>query len=201
MKEVLIHQTAIVETAKIGAGSRVWAYSHIMEGARVGKKCNIGEHCYIESGASIGDYTTIKNGNMVWEGVIIEEGVFVGPNVLFTNDLYPRSRNFPKARDRYRKKENWLVKTLVKRGSALGAGSIILAGVTVGKYAMIGAGALVTEDVPPYALMKGNPAKVSGWVCQCGHPLRFENAAAVCLECGLHLRKDERNIMVFEYDN
>ncbi len=198
MKEALIHPTAMVESVNIGAGSRVWAYSHIMAGARVGKNCNIGEHCYIESGASIGDHATIKNGNMVWEGVTIEDAVFIGPHVFFTNDLYPRSRHLPQARDRYRSKENWLVLTLVKRGSSLGAGAIILAGVTVGEYAMVGAGALVAEDVPPYALTKGNPAQVSGWVCRCGCPLTLENSAAICSECGLHLRRDKSNTMVVE---
>ncbi len=198
MNEILIHPTALVESVNVGTGSRVWAYAHIMAGARVGKNCNIGEHCFIESGATIGDYTTIKNGNMVWEGVTIEDAVFIGPHVFFTNDLYPRSRHLLQARNRYRSKENWLVRTLVKRGSTLGAGSIILPGVTVGEYAMVGAGALVAKDVPPYALAKGNPAQVSGWVCRCGRRITFENNAAICSECGLHLRKDMSNIVVDE---
>ena len=198
MNEILIHPTALVESVNVGTGSRVWAYAHIMTGARVGKKCNIGEHCFIESGATVGDGAIIKNGNMVWEGVTIEDDVFIGPHVVFTNDLNPRSRFSPQARNRYRRKANWLVPTLVKRGSTLGAGAIILAGVTIGEYAMVGAGALIAKDVPPYAIAKGNPAQVSGWVCRCGHRITFENSAAICSECGLHLQKDICNIIIVE---
>jgi acetyltransferase-like isoleucine patch superfamily enzyme len=165
-----------------------------MEGAEIGKNCNIGDHCFIESGVSIGDNTTIKNGNMLWEGVTLEDGVFVGPHVFFTNDVYPRSRHLPRARFRYQKKQNWLSPLLVKRGASLGAGSVILAGVQVGEYSMAGAGAIVTKDVPPYALVRGNPAKVCGWVCQCGMPLDFNNGTAVCSECGLEFIKDNGQI-------
>ncbi len=188
MKKLLIHPTAVVENDEIGANTRIWAYVHIMPGAQIGKNCNIGDHCFIESGVRVGDDTTIKNGNMIWEGVTLQEGVFIGPHVFFTNDLYPRSPRLAQARKRYQSKPNWHVSTLVKRGASLGAGAIILAGLAIGEYAMIGAGAVVTKDIPPYALVKGNPARVCGWVCQCGLPLVFTNGAATCSECGRHFR-------------
>jgi acetyltransferase-like isoleucine patch superfamily enzyme len=196
VKKLFIHNTALVETDDIGAESRVWAYTHVMPGARIGVNCNIGDHCFIESGVFIGDNCTIKNGNMLWEGVTIEGGVFVGPHVFFTNDLYPRSRYLRQARHRYREKQNWLVPTLVKRGASLGAGAIILAGVTIGEYSMVGAGAVITKDVPQYALVIGNPGRVRGWVCQCGQPLIFKNKAATCSECGLQFRQGNNNIKI-----
>lgn len=194
MKNVFIHPTAVVENDEIGANTRIWAYVHIMPGAQIGENCNIGDHCFIESGVRIGDNATIKNGNMIWEGVTLQEGVFIGPHVFFTNDLYPRSPRLVQARKRYHRKPNWLVSTLVKRGASLGAGAIILAGLTIGEYAMIGAGAVVTKDIPPYALAKGNPARVCGWVCQCGFPLVFTNGDAICSECGQHFREDDRRV-------
>ncbi len=138
----------------------------------------------------IGDNTTIKNGNMLWEGVTLEDGVFVGPNVFFTNDLYPRSPRLPQASERYSKKENWLRPTLIKQGASLGAAAVIIAGVTVGEFALVGAGSVVTRDVPAYSLVIGNPAWVKGWVCQCGQPLSFSNGQAVCAECGRAFQKD-----------
>ena len=196
MKKAYVHPTALVETDEIGAESRIWAYTHVMKGAHVGVNCNIGEHCFVECGSFIGDNTTIKNGNMLWEGMILEDGVFVGPHVFFTNDPYPRSRHLPQAGHRYKSKQNWLLPLLVKRGASLGAGAIILAGVTIGEYSMVGAGALVTKDVPPYALVKGNPGRVSGWVCQCGRPLTFKNGSATCSECGLQYQKANSTIKI-----
>jgi UDP-2-acetamido-3-amino-2,3-dideoxy-glucuronate N-acetyltransferase len=198
MKDVFIHPTALVETDEIGAESRIWAYTHVMSGAWIGKNCNIGDHCFIESGVFVGDNTVIKNSNMLWEGVTLEEGVFVGPHVFFTNDLYPRCRNLPQARKRYQSKQNWLVPTQVKRGASLGAGAVILAGVVIGEYAMVAAGAVVTRDVSPYALVKGNPARASGWVCQCGQPITLEAEVATCAECRLEFRKDNGNILIVD---
>lgn len=190
MTGVFIHPTALVETENIGDGTRVWAYVHIMSGACIGENCNVGDHCFIEQGVIIGNQVTIKNGNMIWEGVTIEDGVFVGPHVFFTNDLYPRSQRSTHTHQRYATKDGWLVHTLVRRGASLGAGAIILGGVTVGEYALVAAGAVVTKDVPPHALVKGNPARQSGWVCQCGLPLRLEGGTAVCGECGLGFREE-----------
>lgn len=190
MKDVFVHPTALLDVQEIGSGSRIWAYTHVMEGARIGKNCNIGGHCFIESGVSVGDNTTIKNGNMLWEGVTLEEGVFVGPQVIFTNDLRPRSPRLPQAKERYLQKAHWLVPTLVKQGASLGAGAVILAGVTIGEFALVAAGSVVTRDVPPYAVVKGNPARVSGCVCQCGHHLGFTNECAICTVCALEFRKE-----------
>lgn len=184
MNKPYIHPAALAESREIGEGTRVWAFSHILEGARVGKNCNIGDHCFIESGAVVGDNVTLKNGNMVWEGVRLGEGVFVGPNVFFTNDLHPRSPRLPEAHQRYTKKANWLVPTSIERGAALGAGAVILAGITVGEYATVGAGAVVTKSVPAHALVVGTPAKQIGWVCRCGAALKFRRRRAKCWECG-----------------
>lgn len=184
MKETYIHPTALAESRDIGEGTRVWAFTHILAGARVGKDCNIGDHCFIESGAVVGDNVTLKNGNMVWEGVHLSDGVFVGPHVFFTNDLHPRSPRLPEARERYTEKTNWLVPTVIERGAALGAGAIILAGVKVGEYATVGAGAVVTKPVAPHSLVVGNPARQVGWVCRCGESLKFKRRRATCAECG-----------------
>jgi len=155
-----------------------------MEGVSIGVNCNIGDHSFIEAGAIVGNNVTIKNANMIWEGVTLEDGVFVGPHVLFTNDLYPRSPRLPQAEKRYSNR-GWLVPTLVREGASLGAGAVILAGITVGEFSMVGAGAVVTRDVPPYALVIGNPAHFRDWVCQCGQPLRFQKRTANCDYCGL----------------
>ncbi len=181
---VYIHPTALVETQQIGAGTRIWAFAHIMKGASIGKNCNIGDHCFIESDAKIGDNVTVKNGNMIWDGITLEDGVFVGPHVFFTNDVYPRSGRLPEARKRYDSRE-WLQRTLVRKGASLGAGAVVLAGVTLHEFCMVGAGAVVTKDIPAYALVVGNPARVRGWVCKCGLRLTFDGEHATCASCGL----------------
>src|SRR6266849_11119913 len=198
MKNVFIHPTALVETDQIGEGTRIWAFAHILGGASLGKNCNVGDHCFIEGGAWIGDRVTMKNGNMVWEGIRIEEGVFVGPHVFFTNDLYPRSQRLPEVRNRYASKESWLVPTLVRRGASLGAGAVILAGVTVGELAMVAAGAVVTKDVPPHALVVGAPARARGWVGQCGRRLGVRHGDSTCQSCGAHFREEGKEIRKIE---
>jgi acetyltransferase-like isoleucine patch superfamily enzyme len=155
-----------------------------MKHVSIGVNCNIGDHCFIESGAVIGNNVTIKNANMIWEGVTLEDGVFVGPHVFFTNDLYPRSQRLPQAKKRY-DGGGWLLPTIVRSGASLGAGAILLAGLTIGEFAMVGAGAVVTGDVPPYTLVIGNPARARGWVCQCGRPLEFRDGNARCEGCGV----------------
>lgn len=194
MNNVFVHSTALVETDEIGDGSRIWAYTHIMQSVRIGKNCNIGDHCFIESGVSIGENTTIKNCNMIYEGVCLENGVFVGSHVSFTNDLYPRSPRLPQAQRRYCSREHWLVPTRVKTGASLGTSAIILAGATIGEYAMVGAGAVVTKAVPPYALVTGNPAKLCKWVCQCGWPLDFDNSLATCAKCELQYQRENDGV-------
>jgi acetyltransferase-like isoleucine patch superfamily enzyme len=149
-----VHPDGKVETSGIGAGTRVWAFAHILEGARIGADCNICDHTFIEGGAVVGDRVTVKCGVQLWDGVTLEDDVFVGPNATFTNDVFPRSRRRPAE----------IARTLVRRGASIGANATLLPGVTIGAGAMVGAGAVVTRDVPPRAIVVGNPAAVSGFV-------------------------------------
>jgi UDP-2-acetamido-3-amino-2,3-dideoxy-glucuronate N-acetyltransferase len=180
----MIHPTAIVEGTRIGPGTRIWAFTHVLAGASIGAACNIGGHCYVEDGAVIGDAVTVKNGTSVWAGVTLEDGVFVGPAVIFTNDRRPRSPRLGVTGDRYESESNWLTTTRVRRGATLGAGAVLVAGVTVGEFAMVGAGAVVTADVAPHALVVGNPARPAGWVCRCGRRLEPRDGRAACPGCG-----------------
>jgi UDP-2-acetamido-3-amino-2,3-dideoxy-glucuronate N-acetyltransferase len=178
----------------VGASTRIWAYTHVMEGAIIGTNCNIGSHCFIESGVSIGDRVTIKNGNHLWEGVLLENEVFVGPGVCFTNDRYPRSPRLPVASARYAT-QDWLLTTRVERGASVGAGAVIVPGISLGEYCMVGAGAVVTSDVAAHALVLGNPARQVGWVCRCGQPMKFDGAHAVCCQhCGDRYRWDRERV-------
>ncbi len=183
MSEFYKHPTALVETDDVGDGTRIWALTHVMTDVHIGEKCNIGSHCFIESGVHIGDRVTIKNGNMIWEGVTIEDDAFVGPQVVFTNDLRPRSPRFPAVQNRYEGK-SWLVPTHVGRGASIGAGAVILAGADIGMFALVGAGAVVTHPVPAHALVFGNPARQRGWVCVCGQTLKLEGSNWRCPSCG-----------------
>jgi UDP-2-acetamido-3-amino-2,3-dideoxy-glucuronate N-acetyltransferase len=182
-ERAFVHPSALVETDQIGAGTRIWAFTHILPGASIGSRCNIGDHCFVESNVAIGDDVTIKNGNSIWEGVTLEDGIFVGPSVVFTNDLRPRSPRLADAAERYADR-SWLVPTIVRRGATLGAGAVILAGVTIGEYAFVAAGALVTRDVDAHALVVGSPARPTGWVCRCGGALAAARARAECPTCG-----------------
>lgn len=154
---VFIHPKSLVESDTIGAGTRVWAFAHVMKGARIGERCNIGDHSFVESGVTIGNDCTIKNGVSVWDGVTLGDRVFVGPNVAFTNDLRPRSRVYHDKPER----------TVVMEGASIGANATILP-VRIGKYAMIAAGAVVTKDVQDFELVAGCPAKHAGWVDEAG---------------------------------
>jgi acetyltransferase-like isoleucine patch superfamily enzyme len=185
--EVFVHPLALCESRAVGGGTRIWAFAHVMAGAVVGRDCVIGGHAFLETGSRIGNRVTIKNQVMVWDGVEIGDEVFVGPGVCFTNDRLPRSRRMrlPAVARRYREPELWLAKTRVEAGASLGAGSVILAGVTIGAYAMVAAGAVVTGDVPAYALVKGVPARQRGWVCRCGVRLpAAQDRARRCRQCG-----------------
>jgi acetyltransferase-like isoleucine patch superfamily enzyme len=175
------HPTALVESAAIGAGTRIWAFAHILKGAQLGRHCNVGDHAFIEGGAKVGHRVTIKNGVCIWAGVTIDDDAFVGPNVVFTNDLWPRSPRFAAVQNRYAKPENWLVPTRVGRGASIGANATVLCGITIGKFAMIGAGAVVSQDVPPHALIIGVPGRAIGFVSEAGQRLRFDAAGnSVC---------------------
>jgi acetyltransferase-like isoleucine patch superfamily enzyme len=189
-----VHPTALVETPSIGRGTRIWAYTHILRDASIGRDCNIGDHCFVEGGAVIGNAVTVKNGNAIWEGVTLEDGVFVGPGVVFTNDLFPRSPRLAQASERYATRE-WLAPTLVREGASLGAGAVILAGTSIGKFALVAAAAVVTKDVPAHALVLGSPARVQGWVCQCGAALSFEEGLARCQACSLRFRRSDDKVV------
>jgi len=148
------HDAAIVESSDVGDGTRVWAFAHILPGARIGRDCNICDHTFIENDVVVGDRVTIKCGVQLWDGVTLEDDVFVGPNATFTNDPLPRSRQRPEAFSR----------TLVRRGASIGANATILPGLTIGEGAMIGAGAVLTKNAPPNAILVGNPARIAGYV-------------------------------------
>ena len=150
MSAPFIHPQALVESDAIGEGTRIWAFCHVLAGATVGRDCNLGDHAFVESGVTIGDECVIKNGVSIWDGVTLEDRVFVGPNAAFTNDLVPRARVRRGAWDR----------TLVKEGASIGANATLVCPLVVGRYALIGAGAVVTRDVPSGCQVVGNPARL-----------------------------------------
>jgi UDP-2-acetamido-3-amino-2,3-dideoxy-glucuronate N-acetyltransferase len=153
MADYFKHPNAIVESSRIGAGSRIWAFVHILPNATIGSLCNICDGVFIENDVLIGDRVTIKSGVQIWDGITLENDVFVGPNATFTNDSFPRSRKHPASFPR----------TLVRHGASIGANATILPGLTIGANAMVGAGAVVTRDVPPNAIVVGNPARITGY--------------------------------------
>lgn len=184
--QVFVHRAALCEAQDIAPGTRIWAFAHVMKGAIVGRDCNIGGYAFIESGSQIGERVTIKNHVMVWNGVRIEDDVFVGPGVIFTNDRYPRSSRMAEVVQHYDRRENWLVPTTVCRGATIGAGAVILCGITIGTCAMVGAGAVVTRDVADHLIVVGNPARAIGWACVCG--VRLDDRFA-CDRCSRRYRR------------
>lgn len=153
---VSLHRKALVETVAIGPGTRVWAFAHVLRGATIGRDCNLCDHTFVENDVVIGDRVTIKCGVQVWDGLRIEDDVFVGPNATFTNDPFPRSKRYPPAGQNCR--------TVIKKGASVGANATILPGLTVGERAMVGAGAVVTRNVPDDSIVVGNPARIVGYV-------------------------------------
>ena len=170
---VYIHPQAIVETPHVGPGTRIWAFAHVLEDVRIGANCNVCDHTFIEGGVTIGDDVTIKCGVYLWDGLVVEDQVFIGPNATFTNDLRPRSKAH---RPEY-------TKTRIGAGASIGANATVVCGVAIGAWAMIGAGSVVTRNVPDYALVYGNPATLKGYVCRCAASLIFEDGTARC-PCG-----------------
>jgi UDP-3-O-[3-hydroxymyristoyl] glucosamine N-acyltransferase len=168
-----IHPTALVASPHVGEGTRIWAWVNVLPGATIGRDCNICDRCFVENDVVIGDRVTVKCGVSLYDGLALEDDVFVGPGVIFSNDLRPRSGWH---RDTY-------PRTLVRTGASLGSGVVLLPGITVGRWAMVGAGSLVTRDVPDFALSYGSPARVHGHVCRCGESLRFNDRRARC-SCG-----------------
>ena len=161
----MIHSLSDVQSKNIGKNTFVWQFSIILAGASIGENCNINCHTFIENDVKIGDFVTIKSGVYLWDGIEIEDYVFVGPNVTFTNDVRPRSKQYP----------DTFNKTLIKKNASIGAKAIILGGVTIGEFAMVGAGALVTKSVPSRALVVGTPAKIIGWLNDDGSKMEIKD--------------------------
>lgn len=175
------HPTSVIdENVSIGGGTKIWHFSHILKNSKIGKNCVIGQNAAIGPEVSLGSNVKIQNNVSVYKGVILENGVFCGPSCVFTNVYNPRSLI---------RRMDQLRSTIVKRGATIGANATIVCGNTIGEYAFIGAGAVVTKNVPPYALCYGNPARCMGWVCECGVKLEFRNNRAVCVECKKQYKK------------
>ncbi len=175
-KSYFVHESSYIdEPCRIGKGTRIWHFSHVMAGARIGEGCNIGQNVVILPEVVIGDGVKIQNNVSVYTGVIVEDDAFLGPSMVFTNVVNPRSEIVRK--NEYRR-------TLVRKGATIGANSTVVCGHTIGRYAFVGAGAVVTRDVPDYALVLGNPARPDGWMCECGLRIEFENDRARCNACG-----------------
>ena len=168
-----VHESSYVDKdVTIGDNTKVWHFSHVQEGAQIGSNCSLGQNVNIANNVKVGDGVKIQNNVSVYEGVELEDYVFCGPSMVFTNDLTPRSK-YPKGSAGYKR-------TLIKYGASIGANATVVCGNTIGKWAMIASGAVVTKDVPDYALMLGVPARQKGWVCECGTPL---NETLMCSEC------------------
>jgi UDP-2-acetamido-3-amino-2,3-dideoxy-glucuronate N-acetyltransferase len=174
--DYFVHPSSFVDDgAVVGAGTKIWHFSHVMPGAVIGARCSLGQNVVVMPGTRIGDNVKIQNNVSIYEGVELEDDVFCGPSCVFTNVVNPRSH--VSRRHEYRR-------TLVRRGATVGANATVVCGVTLGEYAFIGAGAVITKDVLPFALMVGVPARRAGWMCQCGERLRLEAGRATCAACG-----------------
>lgn len=174
MSYYFVHPSSVVDDGVIiGEGTKIWHFCHIQEGARIGKKCSLGQNVNVSNNVKVGDGCKLQNNVSLYEGVELEDDVFCGPSCVFTNDLTPRAK-YPKGRAAYKK-------TLIKHGASIGANATVVCGNTIGEWAMIAAGAVVTSDVPNHALMMGVPARIRGWVCECGDVLSDDR---VCNRCG-----------------
>jgi len=174
-KNYYIDPHAVVDNnVEIGEGTKIWHFSHVQSGAKIGKKCVVGQNVNVGNNVTIGNFVKIQNNVSVYEGVTLEDYVFCGPSMVFTNIKDPRSK-YPQVGEQY------YIKTLVKEGASLGANSTIVCGITIGRFAFIGAGAVVTKDVPDFALVVGNPARIKGWLSEAGKKLEFDkNGYAFC---------------------
>jgi UDP-2-acetamido-3-amino-2,3-dideoxy-glucuronate N-acetyltransferase len=179
------HESAYVdEGAEVGAGTRIWHFSHVMAGARIGRRCSLGQNVNVGGRAVLGDGVKVQNNISIYDDVIIEDEVFCGPSMVFTNVINPRA--FIERKQEYKR-------TVVKRGASIGANATVVCGVSLGEYCFVGAGSVVTKDVPAYALVYGSPARQHGWVCRCGVKL---DAALTCPACGKQYRKNGEGIEV-----
>lgn len=196
LPEAVVHSSAdVAPLAQVGAGAYIWHRAQVRERAVVGEECIIGKDVYIDHDVHIGARTKIQNGAQVYHGATIEEGVFIGPQACLTNDRQPRAINNDGS---IKRAADWVVSpTLVKQGASIGAAAVLLPGITIGRYAMVGAGAVVTHDVPDHGLVLGTPARLVGYVCTCGQRLVVENGTGHCEVCGSttalpHLEKEAR---------
>lgn len=185
-KKYFVHESSYIEEpCKIGEGTKIWHFSHIMKNSTIGNNCNIGQNVVISPDVVLGNNVKIQNNVSVYTGVICEDDVFLGPSCVFTNVINPRS--FIVRKDEYKK-------TLVKKGASIGANATIVCGYDIGRYAFIGAGAVVTKDVPDYALVVGNPAKIIGYVCECGNKLENDKDKYICNSCNKQYEMINGNI-------
>jgi len=185
MSDYFIHESSYVDDgAEIGVGTKIWHFCHVMPNSRIGERCNIGQNVLVSSGVTIGNNVKIQNNVSLYTGVIVEDDVFLGPSMVFTNVINPRSHVSRK--DEYKT-------TLVSKGASIGANATIVCGNTLGRYCFVGAGSVVTKDVPDYALVYGSPARIHGWVSQCGAQLKFDDQErAICKSCRDIYRKQNQ---------
>ena len=182
-----VHESSYVdEGCEIGSGTKIWHFSHVMKGCKIGRNCNIGQNVVISPGVVLGNQCKIQNNVSVYTGVVCEDGVFLGPSCVFTNVINPRA--FIERKSEYRK-------TTIKQGASLGANCTIVCGHDIGRYAFVGAGSVVTKNVPDYAMVYGTPARIHGYVCQCGEKLCFTQSHAQCPACGKkYIMNDNANV-------
>jgi UDP-2-acetamido-3-amino-2,3-dideoxy-glucuronate N-acetyltransferase len=190
MADYFVHESSYIdEGATIGAGTRIWHFCHVMPGAVIGERCTLGQNVVVMPGTRLGNNVKVQNNVSIYEGVVLEDDVFCGPSCVFTNVSNPRAH--VSRRHEFRQ-------TLVRRGASIGANATIVCGITLGEYSFIGAGAVVTSDVPPYALMVGVPARRVGWMCRCGERLQVRDKSARCGACGTAYREDQGGLSVID---
>lgn len=185
-KDYFVHPTSVIdEPVKIGKGTKIWHFSHVMSGAQIGKNCNIGQNVFIGSGAVLGNNIKVQNNVSIYDGVVLEDEVFCGPSMVFTNVFNPRS--FISRKKEFRR-------SVVGKGATIGANTTIICGNNIGRYAFIGAASVITKDVPDYALVYGNPGRGNGWVCQCAETITFRSGKAKCKACGKSYQKGRSGV-------
>jgi UDP-2-acetamido-3-amino-2,3-dideoxy-glucuronate N-acetyltransferase len=185
-----VHESSYVDdNVQINEGTKIWHFSHIQSGTTIGKKCSLGQNVNVGNNVTIGNYVKIQNNVSIYEGVTLQDYVFCGPSMVFTNVMDPRCKYPQRGSDYY-------LKTLVKEGASIGANATIVCGNQLGKHCFVGAGSVVTSDVPDYALVVGVPAKIKGWMCECGEKLPFESDGEItCPRCGLHYSKTGEEVV------